>query len=54
VHGLNVKNRKLMFALIATVMLIVAMGWVRSQLAIDACLDGGGSWDYKQKLCDHE
>jgi hypothetical protein len=37
----------------AIVLLVIAGGyWVRQQLLIDGCLDGGGRWDYAVDACE--
>ena len=39
---------------IALILLVLAMvGYfvVRDFFSIDQCLDSGGAWDYKQRLC---
>jgi hypothetical protein len=33
---------------------IVAVSYVREFLAVDSCLDGGGSFDYSRMECDHQ
>jgi hypothetical protein len=30
-----------------------ALGYVREFVAVDTCLDAGGSFDYTQSRCDH-
>jgi len=47
------RSKKTIFALIAAAVVITLLGmYVRRQLAIDACLDHGGRWDYAANKCD--
>jgi hypothetical protein len=47
------RSKKTIVALIAAVVVITLIGiYVRRQLAIDACLDHGGRWDYAANKCD--
>lgn len=38
-------------AIVALILLIYAVGYCRRQIAIDACLDSGGRWDYHRDKC---
>jgi hypothetical protein len=31
---------------------LIAVQWLRHQLAIDDCLDDGGRWDYDRNVCE--
>lgn len=45
-------RRRIIF--LAAVLITTAIGsglWVERQLRIDACLDGGGRWDYGGGIC---
>ncbi len=33
--------------------IVLTWMWVADFLAIDACLDSGGSYDYERRVCDH-
>jgi len=38
---------------VSIVMLVVTAGfWLKRQLAIDTCLDGGGRWNYSLSQCE--
>jgi hypothetical protein len=40
-------------ALLGLTVLAFASQYAHKFLAIDACLDGGGRWDYALDKCDH-
>lgn len=47
--------KKLLLLALAVLMLAVLLGgflFLRRQLNIDDCLDGGGRWDYANEVCD--
>jgi len=47
------KNRSLSIA-VALLFAILALSiafWLKRQLQIDGCLDGGGKWDYEAAKC---
>ena len=33
---------------------VLTWTWVAEFLAVDACLDSGGSYDYERSVCDHQ
>jgi len=44
--------RKWLVAVIAVLLVVVGGYWVRQQLLIDDCLDGGGRWDDSVDACE--
>jgi hypothetical protein len=47
-----VTAKRAILALVVVVLLAAAFFYLREQLRIDDCLDGGGRWDYAAKTCD--
>jgi hypothetical protein len=45
--------RRTLIVVAALVVMLAAGWWMRGQLLIDGCLDGGGSWDYDLAACDN-
>ncbi|WP_206753191.1 hypothetical protein, partial [Stenotrophomonas maltophilia] len=48
------KQSKTVVLLCAIVVIIALAFWFRGQMAIDACLDDGGSWNYSTSQCSTE
>ncbi len=46
------KKALLVAALFLMVAFIAAWPWLKTQVAIDTCLDAGGRWNYEQELCE--
>jgi hypothetical protein len=46
------KHKKKLFALVAVILLVVIAIYVRKELKIDSCLDGGGRWNYQTSVCE--
>jgi len=44
--------RKLIVLAALFILLVIGGIWLRKQLQIDSCLDGGGRWNYKDWVCD--
>ena len=44
--------RKLLLLSVAVIGLVAAAWWIRGQVLIDDCLDGGGRWDYGSESCE--
>ena len=44
--------KKFIVFAVLLIMLIIGSIWLRTQLQIDSCLDGGGRWNYKNGICD--
>lgn len=47
-------RRTTLLAITLLAFLVVALvfaRWIAGQLAIDACLDSGGRWDYESRTC---
>lgn len=44
--------KRAVLALIVAALLAAAFLYLRRQLQIDDCLDGGGRWDYPDQRCD--
>jgi hypothetical protein len=45
-------RKKLGLASIVVVAILALAYWLKGELAIDACLDGGGRWDYSSRKCE--
>lgn len=45
-------TKRAILALIVVAFLVAAFVYLREQLRIDDCLDGGGRWDYEARACD--
>jgi hypothetical protein len=51
---LNRRSIRRTLIVVAALLVMLAAGWwMRGQLIIDGCLDGGGSWDYDLAVCDN-
>lgn len=47
----KLRRRTVFLAAVLTATAIGSGLWVERQLRIDACLDGGGRWDYGGGIC---
>ena len=48
------RHRTLLLAALFVLALFVAWQFLREPLAVDRCLDSGGSYDYETGACDYE
>ncbi|MEJ1097689.1 MULTISPECIES: hypothetical protein [unclassified Pseudoxanthomonas] len=46
------KKTRVMVIVLILVLAIAAGFWLKRQLAIDICLDGGGLWNYSLSQCE--
>ncbi|HEX5720718.1 MAG TPA: hypothetical protein VF179_31480 [Thermoanaerobaculia bacterium] len=44
--------KRAVLVLVMAAVLVVAFIYLRRQVQIDDCLDGGGRWDYTNQRCD--
>jgi len=44
--------KKWLIAAIAILLILGGGYWIRQQLLIDGCFDGGGRWDYVAGACE--
>ena len=47
------KKTKFILLFIVVVGLLASLPWLRTQLAIDSCLDSGGRWSYAKEVCEY-
>lgn len=43
----------LLLAAVAVAALVASWPWLKTEVAIDSCLDAGGRWNYGAELCEH-
>jgi hypothetical protein len=44
--------KRIIMAVVVAAILLIAAIWLGRSLRIDACLDGGGRWDYEKNICE--
>ena len=47
------KKLRIPIAITLVTLAILLAVFLRNQLRIDSCLDGGGAWDYNNKNCQN-
>jgi hypothetical protein len=47
-------SKKMTLLVIAIIVAVLVVFWIRRHLQIDGCLDAGGRWNYEQKACEYK